>query len=170
MAFVVEDGTGLVNANSYVSVAEAKAYWDDVAFDYSGLSDAQIQVSLVKATRYMDTRFYYIGCIEFPETPQALGWPRTYAYDRDGVYQQDVPVKIKNACIEYAVIAQTEELMPVPTQDDRNQVVERVHEKVGPIETTTKYFGSSSVFKVYPFPDSIIKDLVVLRSSRVGRA
>lgn len=84
MAFVVEDGTGLANANSGASVAEADEYFTDRGItDWTGTNDVK-QAALIRATDYIEMRWAgrWRYTMEFPDTPQALAFPRL---DDDGV-------------------------------------------------------------------------------------
>ena len=55
--FIVEDGTALENANSYVTVQEFRDYWGDRGTDYTAKADEEIESSLVLATQYIDMLF-----------------------------------------------------------------------------------------------------------------
>jgi len=57
MAFKVEDGTGVVGATSYATVAGFKAYYADRAVEVSAISDPTIQGLLVRASDYINTRW-----------------------------------------------------------------------------------------------------------------
>lgn len=57
MAFAVEDGTGVKNANSYATVQGFKDYFGDRQEDVTGIADGDIQDLLVAATDYIDTRW-----------------------------------------------------------------------------------------------------------------
>lgn len=72
---IVEDGSGLPNSNSYMSVLEMRTRASDRGVDFSGLSDDDVGVLLIKSTDYID-RFEpeLIGAREFEN--QALAWPR----------------------------------------------------------------------------------------------
>lgn len=77
MAFVVETGTGLPDANSYVSVAEATAYHSDRGNAAWAGDEAAMQGALVRATDYLEQNYgsRWKGC-RLTDT-QALEWPRT---------------------------------------------------------------------------------------------
>jgi hypothetical protein len=123
MSIVVEDGTGLLTAESYLSLVGFGRYWDarNPDFDYSGFSDEQIEGALRRATSYLDGR--YRG--RWPGNTvkgraQALAWPRTgsltpsntpftfliskFAQDADGndIDNVSVPREIAAACAELA--------------------------------------------------------------------
>ena len=59
MAIIMEDGTGLANANSFISVAGADAYWTEVTMPalWASASNSEKEAALVQATRYMEKRF-----------------------------------------------------------------------------------------------------------------
>jgi len=57
MAFVVEDGSGVKNANSYATVQEFRDYHTERGRDVSGLTDDNIQYALILATDYIDFRW-----------------------------------------------------------------------------------------------------------------
>lgn len=79
MALIVENGQGLPNANSYVSVADATAF-----AALNGLSfpsdQAKAENALIQATRYIDL-YRFSG--KRATVDQALDWPRSFV-DCDG--------------------------------------------------------------------------------------
>lgn len=80
MTLIVEDGTGLPNAESYVSEATFKAYADAHGFNYSSFSDTQIEQAARRATQFIDSyRFRFPG-YRTNRRLQALEWPRIGAY------------------------------------------------------------------------------------------
>lgn len=147
MALTVEDGTGLVGADAYISVVNADTYF--LASANATWAVATIpakEVAIVKATRYMEKRFgtKWKGLIASSE--QALGWPRRYVYDERGTELVDqVPVQIARACAEYAVQALINPLIPetvYPIADGAPVPFGRINrkvEKVGPIYEETYY-------------------------------
>lgn len=100
---VVEDGTGLSNANSYVSVADADTYHDSRLHSeaWAG-TDADKGRALIWATRLLDEQIEWLGYKT--KTTQALGWPRWGLYDREGllISGTSVPAWLKNATAELA--------------------------------------------------------------------
>jgi hypothetical protein len=141
----VEDGTGLSTASSYASVAEADAYhllrgnstW-------TGL-DAVKEAALIRATSYITGEYSSRWPGYRSSGTQALDWPRSGALDADGYYQSGVPVAVKVATIEAALL----ELVTAGTlteAQDRGGAI--VREKVGPIET--EYSDGAPTGTVYP--------------------
>lgn len=101
--FVVEDGTGLTNSTSYVSVAEFQQYWENRGTVYS--SESSIQKWLNEATAYADLTYCWGGTIA--DDDQALlvpriGWADVYGRDLD----DSVPTYLKNGVCELAAARQ----------------------------------------------------------------
>jgi len=147
MALTVEDGTGLVAADAYISVADADIYFTASAnTTWTSVATPTKEIAIVKATRYMEKRFgmKWKGLIS--SSAQALGWPRRYVYDKLGTELVDqVPVQIALACAEYAVQALVNPLIPetvYPIADGAPVPFGRINrkvEKVGPIYEETYY-------------------------------
>lgn len=147
MALTVEDGTGLVGADAYISVANADTYFLASAnATWTAATSPAKEVAIIKATRYIEKRFgaKWKGLIASSE--QALGWPRRYVYDERGTELVDqVPVQIARACAEYAVQALVNPLIPetvYPIADGAPVPFGRINrkvEKVGPIYEETYY-------------------------------
>lgn len=113
MAIVVEDGTGLANAVSYLSVANADSHhaargnvrWTTGAAA-AVVTNEQKEAALVKATDFLDKFFgrKFIGGKYSQE--QALAWPREDAIDPNGFdLRLEVPRQLKMATAELALRA-----------------------------------------------------------------
>ena len=131
MAFIVEDGTGLPNATSYASVAEFDAYWTDRGnTTVVALPDADKEVALILGTDWVDLKFRWRGLKKEADpgiAEQALEWPReavTDIHTLREVPDDEVPVQIKNATIEAAALATTEDIFPNSLADQREVVAE----------------------------------------------
>lgn len=105
MALIVETGTGMADAEAYVSVAEVLAYalTRGLAFDQA---TSMQEAAIVRATAYIDARYgaRFPGS-KLKSRDQSLRWPRWDALDAEGVLikSDEVPVEIKNATCEAAV-------------------------------------------------------------------
>lgn len=117
MAFIVETGSGVVGANSYVTTAFADAYfaidvnfaatWDD--------TDAEVkQQRLQWATRILDQKVTWRGTKATDSNP--LRWPRAGVFDRDGVVVLStvIPEQLKQAVCE--LVKLTTEVDPTTSQ------------------------------------------------------
>ncbi len=173
MALIKEDGTGLIDANTYADVADADAFqllrglvlWED-AFD-----DVK-EASLIRATDYIESRWALIfqGTINTDE--QALSWPRTGATQpRSGndFPIDEVPLDIVNATIQYAdqiigpvgdELSAMTELSVTPVIDESGKTISMKREKVDVLEEETAFAvggssGGSSVLRtIRPIPDA----------------
>lgn len=151
MSLIVEDGTGMATAESYISVADASTYFTARAVTTWGAlaTDALREAALRKATEYMISTYRdrWQGLRVYP-TVQALCWPR-YGVAIEGVYLDDdvIPETIKRACAELALKAASADLNPDLTQGV-------VREKVGSIEV--EYDKSSPQSTRYKAIDAML--------------
>lgn len=164
MALVVEDGTGLETANAYVSVAGVTAYLTERqrATAWAALTSDQQEAAIIKATEYIDTRFgtSFKGCPLVQE--QALEFPRSYLYDRYGRAIEGVPVKLANACAEYADRARAAELVRDPSLADGGQRITAETHTLGPITDAFTYeSGVAPTFRPYPAADLLLAPFLV---------
>lgn len=158
--FVVEDGTGLINANSLAAVADADVYHalrNNATWTNADLGTKQ--TALVRATDYIELRWgaRLKGVRQFPENPQNLSYPRLYI-DSDGA----VPLGVQKACAEYALRALSSPLVPDPPAVTTARPVELLREKVGPLETETRYSAGATLssWQSYPVPDGLMKPFI----------
>lgn len=173
MAFVVEDGTGLLDSNSYSDLTFADAYFADRANAvWAAMTNDEKKASLIAATDYIDTRWgrYFKG--EVATTEQALLFPRDVFVDVDN--NTIIPVGLKKATAEYALRAFDSPLAPDVQQDPSGFQVSRRIEKVGPLEERTDFafLGPGAVrqiFKPYPAADLLIYPFLRNTQGRVIR-
>ena len=161
MAFKVEDGTGLVDSTSYVSTADTDAYFVDRAnATWATLANAAKQAALIKATDYIDGMFRFIGT-KYTQA-QALQWPRSSAYDPDGVIIEGLPNELKKACYEYALRASAAELAPDPEYTDSGSILTMAKDQVGPVTEERRYASyQPSTIRAYPMADAMLRHLTI---------
>jgi len=100
---VVEDGTGKIDSNSYVSLEYAGDYFTSHGVStWSGKTNTEKEVMLIKATDYIDNIFDWLGKKSTKE--QALNFPRTDLYDKDGYEVDAIPTNLKNAVCEAVLV------------------------------------------------------------------
>jgi hypothetical protein len=153
---IVEDGTGLADANSYLSVAEADAYWAARGnANWAAATTVAKEAALVNASMYVDLRWGTSITGTPVSSHQILVFPRNGlpACARG----QTFPLRLKWAVAEYAVLALAGPLAPTPEVSARTKY--RV--KVGPLEEETTYAtevgtGSIGMWRVYPLADSLM--------------
>ncbi len=153
-ALIVEDGTGLTNADSYATVAYADTYHENrgnIAWD----TVADKEAALRKATDFMVGKYRLRWAGVRKTLGQALDWPRDIVpvVDKPGRYiayysNTIVPVEVMNACVSLALRAATAELLA-------DQEQRKVSVTVGPISTT--YDSSSSQGTKYPEIDNMLR-------------
>lgn len=78
-SIVVEDGTIVSGANSYVSLANATTYWGNWGYSLTNITTTQQTNALIQAAYALDKLFgrYYVGRVQH-KSPQSLLWPRQF--------------------------------------------------------------------------------------------
>lgn len=161
MAFVPEDGTGLPNANSYISVEYADAYFADRGNEqWLNLIETDKQIALVNASDYITYRYGTLFKGSQATETQGLVWPRLYV----GSSAFQMPDSLKRATAEYALRASAAPLAPDLPYDATGRLYIKKREEVGPIVEETSYGENSAsslpTFRAYPLPDTLIKSLL----------
>lgn len=152
MALIVEDGSVVANAESYVSVATADLYWSARNNStWSAASEAQKEAALREATQFLDGSYRWSGTLV--NSAQALAWPRVLTLDKAGrtVSSSSVPNAVKSALCELALEALSGRLM---ASLERGGMVQS--ESLGPLAVT--YFPGAPGGKRYPFISLLVKD------------
>jgi len=94
------------SANSYISVAEADAYFEGRLYttEWDNASLADQEKALRMATTELDPMDWK-GTMTDTTTPQALSWPRSGVYDSNGLLlaSDEIPVFLINATSELAL-------------------------------------------------------------------
>jgi hypothetical protein len=102
MALVIEDGTNVENATSYITVAEAQAFASARGVTLS-VTSATVEVQIIKAMDWFEAkRAQFVGTKA--NTDQALQWPRSYVYI-DNILQadDDIPNEVKNTLCQLVI-------------------------------------------------------------------
>lgn len=149
MSLVVENGTGLSNAESYISEAESLTYQASRGnTTWNTITSGQREEALRRATDYMLQAYRASWQGVRGSSTQALDWPR-YDVVVDGYYLASniIPQAVKNACAELALRAAAGELY-----SDQSQGV--ISKQVGPIKV--EYDKSSPISVRYKSIDSIL--------------
>lgn len=173
MAFTQEDGTGIADANAYISVSEFREYHEDRGrvVDAATYPDSQVEVAIIRATDFVERLYSHRWRGSGPYVSgQGLSWPRS-AYYENGIQVTDRPKKLIQAVAEYTLRALSSDLMPDPdtfVESPGTVVMERT--ELGPIVEEKRYDTSSSSdgtrivdgrpVPVYPEADFLLKDLI----------
>lgn len=134
MTIVIEDGTGVVGANSYITVAQARLYASIRGVELPG-STCDVETLLIKAMDYLESfNCKYQGAVT--DYAQSLQWPRCGVYlngNPEPIAETTIPTKLLDAQAALAIIVNSGiELLPNVTPQDY-----LTEETVGPI--TVKY-------------------------------
>jgi hypothetical protein len=169
MSFVVQNDDGTIdNANAYIEVVYADSYFSDRGITSWNGTTAEKEQAIVQATTYIDTRFAFIGRRKNAE--QSTEWPRSHAYDSSSYLITGLPIQLKNACAEYALIARTGTLFVNPGYENSGRVLTSSRKKAGSVEKSQGYqAGSREIIRSYPQADFWMKGLIITTSS-VARA
>lgn len=130
ITIVVEDGSGVAGANSYVSVADARTYAENRGITLP-TDDDELAAMLIQASDYLEAQeCRYQG--DRTSSTQALAWPRTgVELNGDDFPPNAIPKSLIGAQVQLAIAINAGfDLQPNISPQD---YVTR--EKVGPIET-----------------------------------
>ena len=140
ITITIEDGSNVANANSFVTVAEVRAYAEARGVTLP-VADDSLAVMLIKACDYLEAQANrYQG--EIANESQALQWPRIDVYisgSETAFPSNAIPKQLKSAQSSL-VVAISEGVDIMPNYSAADFVTE---ETVGPI--TTKYADPTKV-------------------------
>lgn len=135
MALIVENGTGVVNANSYVSYDDAVAYAEARGKDSLFTDEDKTTAWLITAMDYLQSIRNFQGLTTY--TDQFLLWPRSNVYIDSVLFNKLlVPKQLVSAQIELA-IAQAQGISLFVNYQGNEQIVKR--KKVDVLEK--EFFG-----------------------------
>jgi len=154
-----DDSGSVANSNTYIDEVWMTEYLEEAGYDVSEFADDDDKkVHLVRAFRYMNTRFGYKGEPESRDMSSAF--PRYDLTDRNGNLVMGIALPVKQAQAEYAWLSKTlpDGLNPNPTRDASGARVTQISERVGPISESKSFAAGGSYDKPeYPVPDSILR-------------
>lgn len=155
MAAVIDATVGGVDANSYVIVADADAYFDARLniTEWTAADTDNRTRALIMSTARID-RESFDGARTAPET-QALKWPRTGTIDEEGrsVLSTIVPEDIKVATFELALALLQGDILKESGLAGFDEI------KIGPIELVVRQIPSGIL------PDTVVRYLAPYRST-----
>jgi len=156
MAFIVENGTGISNATSYVSETAFDAYWTDRGNTAAvALVSATKKELLIKATAWVDATFRLSFKGQKGTQTQALQWPRSgVEIDGFALDTNIIPAELINAVSELAWKATTENIFA----DVKSGAGFRTETTVGPI--TLRFAPGYSATTLYSFITKLLAALL----------
>ena len=100
---IVENGTGLPNADSYVSIEFADSYFSARGVSgWESLSTEQKEQSLICATDFIDSIYQWYG--KKATSEQALRFPRVNLVDYEGQVIEGIPTCLKQAVCDASML------------------------------------------------------------------
>ena len=101
---IVENGNGLPNADSYVSVEFADSYFSARGVSaWASLTTEQKEQALIRGTDFIDNVFQWCGKKATAE--QSLRFPRVNLKDYEGNAIEGIPNCLKQAVCDVAIVA-----------------------------------------------------------------
>jgi hypothetical protein len=152
MALVVEDGTGIANADAYVAVDFVNEYASK--FGKSGWNELELdtqEVHIRRATQFADN--VYLNDYPPLKTDQRLAIPSSSLYVR-GTKISNVPIQVKEAVAELAIISVTNDLIAIQT--DRQPTQRTV--KVGDV-SKSETFSNEFYKKIFHSVEMMLRPL-----------
>lgn len=162
MALVVEDGSGLANAECYISLAAATARHTSLgnAAWAAAATDSDREAALRRATAYMEQAYRENWKGYRLHKAQFLSWPRWRVWvDGYPIEPNVVPPEVANACADLALKALAGDLNADLTRGVTMK-------KVGPIETQFDRYSPQRVR--YPAVDMALAPFLKCSSASVS--
>jgi hypothetical protein len=178
----VEDGTGVTNANSYVTIANVDDYVTALgndaitSNDWQSLTDDQKGEAIIVAAQYLERMVRWYGLPYFPSRPigntpspkaQTMAWPRTKMHDSHGgaVAPGTIPSELKQAQM-FLTLQFCKD--PSEAQVTIENVSPLKNMKIGPIAmdfTATQQDSAVTQFSGtrFPYVEFLLKNMGVVR-------
>ncbi len=161
MSLIVEDGTVVANAESYLSVADANTYWTahGAPATWTG-TEAVKETALRMATQYLDAVYGGRWLGERYDEDQVLDWPRERV-EVDGVWLDETPLprQLREACAELAHRHLTESGGLLPDVSTKRDIASE-SVGVGPISKSTSYVGSKPEYAKFSMVERLLSRLL----------
>jgi hypothetical protein len=167
MALIVEDGTGLANAESYISEADATAYWASRLNDaWANATAPQREASLRNAADYLSYVYGWPG--QPSTTTQRLSWPRAGVPSGAATFPSTaIPQQIIDAQLFLALSDLSSPILIKPVADPRALLKQTT--TVGKVSTSKEWAASSvdqtSGLQRFPMVDIILNGVAIIPSS-----
>ena len=139
MQLILENGCGILDANSYIDIADVEMDLPSTAFEkYQALTPDQQIDRVIIASLFIDSSFNWLGKRKTLE--QGLSWPRLDIYYQGfEVPDSFIPKQLKRACV--MIVSLINDFGFEILQNTGEAQVKR--EKLGPLET--EYFEALKV-------------------------
>lgn len=168
MALIIEDGSVVVGADSFVSVGNADIYLANFGFTEWAPLDTAVKESLLRqAAQYIKQKYQSRWKGSIADASQTLSWPRVNVWMDNMAEDYElttgtVPQDVVSAQCELALLAMTGPLFPVDTGEQ-----EVIKQKVDTLEIQYSEGSGSSVPK-YTSVDYLLQPYFSTSSSSIG--
>lgn len=164
LQFIVEDGTCVSNANSYISLEDANQYMTNKGReDWLALSDEQKKISIIKGTEYVDNLYRWRG--QRLGIAQNLSWPRVdrrhqdWLLDLDGFPLKGVPRRLKDAVCEAAFYGYQANVELFTTYNETGNVKKQRVEGAVEVEFFSAKDSTADYISKYASLDALLRGL-----------
>jgi hypothetical protein len=167
ITLILENGTGVTNANAYVDVAFVDDYSDTI-LGCTWKDNVSLQnLAIVNASRFIDMRYSSGMPAKMLTTTQGLLFPRTEFYDKQCnlIPAGTIPLQLKRAVAHAAIMFIEDKDLKLITDEDNNIKQKTVSIGSGAIQESITYFGPSNSNK-YVIIDSYMHQ--ILKSNNSG--
>lgn len=160
MSIIVEDGTGISNAETYISVADTDVYLADIgtpSTSWASLSISAKEIALRVASAFLDMKYMWKG--SRIKLDQGLSWPRIGVIDNEGFSRDSVsiPKEVRNATAEMALRASNQTLFP---DQETSSLLSSDLVKVGPITLKSEFIGGEPPDTKFTKVDKMLEPLI----------
>lgn len=172
VSLVVEDGSCVPSANSYVSLDFADSYMLNTGrTGWAEKTDNEKKACLINATSYIDRTYTKVGWKGQKKyhRHQSLCFPRVELFDKDGDEVAGIPEELKKAVCEAAFISMTSSLFSVK---DASGSVKKQKVDVIEVEYYSDGEASSEYVSRFTVLDYLLSDFYKSKTdkNRVKRA
>ena len=166
MALVVENGTGIAGANSYITEAESETLLQahPKADEWCAIGTDEKEIALRAGLIYLDRMFRWYG------NPAMIGsqevqWPRTKLYDDLGqlIATGTIPTQLKKAQAELAVELACDPSLQVTTVDEAGVITNWSTDGVSVTFSAESGMEMAITGKRFPSVEFLVKSIGVLR-------
>jgi hypothetical protein len=158
---VVEDGSGVFNANAYADIAFVEGYLvGDRLQAFTTFTESEKEAAVITATRYIDGVYPWKGTRKSLE--QGLAWPRV-GVEFEGFPIEGVPAAVMRATAESVGLVMDNPEGLFSTDNERFVTSEKV-DTISVTYSLAKDAGRAAVTK-YQALDSLLKGLYVSGTS-----
>lgn len=167
MPLIVETGTGLATADSWISLEEANAYWTDRAdADWLAATSTSREAALRNAADYLMYAYRWPG--QAAVTGQRLPWPRAGVRSGVSYYSaMDIPSQVIDAQLLLAIEALKGNILSkvTPAQGALLEETKKLEGLARTLKFAAPQVDDISRLRRFPMVDAILAGIAVTASN-----